>query len=222
MAAPALTDHATSVRGYAMRVSSLSVSGAPLTGTSGSVWVSSQFLNVQFTPVNEPGEDISNKAADGSLCQILKTPDILKYYTVHIEICNPEPELIVLLAGGTTFTDPGSSPVTGYQSLQAGQLTTSGVGNGVGIEVWSGAYVNGKPASVKPYWVHVFPQTVLTLMGTRLIENGFIATVLEGYCFGNANFFPGGGTPVLQIPTDKPYQADRAAALPTLINGFTS
>jgi len=86
-----------------MRVSSLSVSGAPLTGTSGSVWVSGQFLNVTFTPENEPGEDIANKAADGSLCQILKTPDILKYYNVHLEICNPEPELIVLLGGGTTF-----------------------------------------------------------------------------------------------------------------------
>jgi hypothetical protein len=222
MAVPALTDHATSVRGYAMRVSSLSVSGAPLTGTSGSVWVSGQFLNVTFTPENEAGEDIANKAADGSLCQILKTPDILKYYNVHLEICNPEPELIVLLGGGTTFTNPGSSPVTGYQSLQAGQLTTSGVGNGVGIEVWSGAYVNGKPASTNPYWVHAFPLCTLTLTGDRVIENGFIATVFEGYCFGNANFFPGGGTPVLQIPTDKPYQSDRVAALPTILNGFTS
>jgi len=222
MATPALTDHATSVRGYAMRVSSLSVSGAPLTGTSGSVWVSGQFLNVQFTPNNEAGEDIANKAADGSLCQILKTPDILKYYDVHLEICSPEPELIVLLGGGTTFTNPGSSPVTGYQSLQAGQLTTSGVGNGVGIEVWSGAYVNGKPASTNPYWVHVFPNCVLTLTGTRSIENGFIATVFDGYCFGNANFFPGGGTPSLLIPTDKPYQSDRVPTLPTILNGFTS
>lgn len=222
MAAPAVTDHATSVRGYAMRVSSLAVSGTPLTGTSGSVWVSGQFLNVTFTPENEAGEDIANKAADGSLCQILKTPDILKYYNVHIEICNPEPELVVLLGGGTTFTNAGSTPVTGYQSLQAGQLTTSGVGNGVGIEVWSGAYVNGKPAATNPYWVHVFPLCTLTLTGDRVIENGFIATVFEGYCFGNANFFPGGGTPVLQIPTDKPYQSDRVAALPTILNGFTS
>lgn len=219
--APALTDHATSVRGYAMRVSALSVSGTPLTGTSGSVWVSGQFLNVQFTPQNEAGEDIANKAADGSLCQILKTPDILKYYNVHIEICTPEPELTALLSGGTTFTNPGSSPVTGYQSLQAGALTTSGVGFGVGIEVWSAAYVNGRLASVNPYWVHVFPNTVLTLMGTRSIENNFIATVFEGFCFGNANFFPGGGTPALLIPTDKPYQYDRVPSLPAIINGFT-
>lgn len=219
--APALTDHATSVRGYAMRVSALSVSGTPLTGTSGSVWVSGQFLNVQFTPQNEAGEDIANKAADGSLCQILKTPDILKYYNVHIEVCNPEPELTALLSGGTTFTNPGSSPVTGYQSLQAGALTTSGVGFGVGIEVWSAAYVNGRLASTNPYWVHVFPNTVLTLTGTRSIENNFIATVFEGFCFGNSSFFPGGGTPALLIPTDKPYQYDRVPALPSIINGFT-
>jgi hypothetical protein len=220
--APALTDHATSVRGIALRVSALSVSGTPLTGTSGSVWVGSQFINVTFSPENEAGEDVANKAADGSLCQILKTPDILKYYNVHVELCNPEPELTVLLAGGTTFTNNGSSPVTGYQSLQAGQLTTSGVGNGVGLEVWSYAYVNGKPASTNPYWVHVFPLCTLTLTGERVIENGFIATVFEGFCFGNSNFFPGGGTPTLQIPTSTPYASDRVPTLPTIVNGFTS
>lgn len=220
--APTLTDHATSVRGVAYRVSALSVSGTPLTGTSGSVWVGNQFINVQFTPENEAGEDIANKAADGSLCQILKTPDILKYYNVHIELCTPEPELTVLLGGGTTFTNPGSAAVTGYQSLQAGQLTTSGVGYGVGLEVWSYAYVNGRPASTNPYWVHVFPLCTLTLTGDRTIENGFIATVLEGFCFGNGNFFPGGGTPTLQIPTDKPYQTDRTSSIPAILNGFTS
>lgn len=220
--APTLTDHATSVRGYAYRVSALSVSGTPLTGTSGSVWVGNQFINVTFSPENEAGEDIANKAADGSLCQILKTPDILKYYNVHVEICNPEPELTVLLAGGTTFTNPGSAAVTGFQSLQAGQLTTSGVGFGVGLEVWSGAYVNGRPASVNPYWEHAFPLCTLTLTGDRVIENDFIATVFEGYCFGNANFAPGGGTPTFPMPTDKPYQSDRVPSLPTIINGFTS
>jgi hypothetical protein len=219
---PTLTDHATSVRGVAMRVSALSVSGTPLTGTSGSVWVANQFINAQFTPVNDAGLDIANKQADGSLCQVLKTPDVLKYYTVHIELCNPEPELIVLMAGGATFTNPGSSAVTGFQSLQSGQLTTSGVGYGVGVEVWSYAYVNGRVASVNPYWVHVAPQCTLTLTGTRSIENGFIATVLEGFCFGNAAFAPGGGTPVLQIPTDRPYQSDRAASIPTITNGFVS
>jgi len=49
----------------------------PVDGHIGSVWVSGQFLNVTFTPENEPGEDIANKAADGSLCQILKTPDVV-------------------------------------------------------------------------------------------------------------------------------------------------
>lgn len=220
--APTPTDHATSVRGYAMRVSALSVSGTPLTGTSGSVWVSGRFLNVTFSPENESGEDIANKAADGSLCQILKTPDILKYYNVSVEICDPEPELTQLMSGGTTFTNPGSSAVTGWAALQAGQLTTSGIGYGVGIEVWSGAYVNGKPASVNPYWEHVWPLTILTLDGERAIENGFIATVFKGFSFGNPNFAPGGGTPTFPMPTDKPYQYDRVPTAPAILNGFTS
>src|SRR5215468_8054483 len=219
---PAVTDHATSVRGVALRVSALSVSGTPLTGTSGAVWVSNQFMMLQFTPVNEAGEDIANKQADGSLCQILKTPDILKYYNVHLEICNPEPELTQLLAGGLTFTNPGSSPVTGYQTLQVGSLTTSGIGYGVGLECWSYAYVNGKIAATNPYWQHILPNCTLTLTGDRAIENGFIATVFEGFCFGNANFAPGGGTPTIQIPTDRPYQYDRASSIPTILNGFTS
>jgi hypothetical protein len=204
-----------------MRVSALSVSGTPLTGTSGAIWVSNQFMQLQFTPVNEAGEDIANKQADGALCQILKTPDILKYYNVHLEICAPEPELTVLLGGGTTFTNPGSTAVTGYQVLQSGQLSTSGIGYGVGLEVWSYAYVNGRPAATNPYWVHALPLCTLTLTGDRAIENGFIATVFEGFCFGNGNFAPGGGTPTIPIPTDKPYQSDRVGAIPTILNGFT-
>lgn len=219
---PTATDHATSVRGFAFRVSALSVSGTPLTGTSGAVWVGGQFINVTYEPINEAGEDVANKAADGSLCQILKTPDILKYYNTSIELCNPEPELIVLLGGGATFSNgTAGAAVTGFQSLQAGALSTSGIGYGVGLEVWSGAYVNGKPASVNPYWRHIFPLNTLTLSGSRIIENGFIATVLSGFCFGNPAFAPGGGTPNTAIPTDRPYQADRIGSLPTILNGFT-
>lgn len=219
---PTATDHATSVRAYAMRVSALSVSGTPLTGTSGAVWVSGQFIQLQFTPEYEAGEDLTTKAADGSLCQILKTPDILKYVNLHIELCSPEPELVALLAGGTTLTNPpGSGAVTGYASQQAGAIASSGVGFGVGLEVWSAAYVNGKPATVNPYWEWVFPLSTLWQNGDRTLENGFVATVIEGFCFGNANFAPGGGAPTWPFATDKPYSYDRVASLPTILNGFT-
>lgn len=220
---PVATDHATSVRGLAMRVSALSATGVPLTGTSGSVWVQGQFIQAQFTPVYNSGSDDFTLAADGSGCQILKTPDILKYVNVHIELCNPEPELIALLAGGSTLTPPpGTGAVTGYASQQVGTLSGGGGGNGVGVELWSYAYVAGRPASVNPYWQWVLPLCTLWLNGDRQLSNGFTSTIIEGFCFGNPNFAPGGGTPTFPFATDKPYAQARVPSLPTILNGFVS
>jgi len=217
---PVATDHAVSIRAFALEVSNLSAAGVPTTGTSGSVWISNQMIMVRFTPVYESGDEVAQKAADGSLCAVFKSPDIFKYVNIHIELCNPEPELIALLAGGSTLTPPpGTGAVTGYASQASGAIT---VPNGVGLRVWSGAYTNGRLAAVNPYWQWVFPSCQLVLNGDRTLENGLLATVIEGFGFGNSGFGGGGATPLWPFATDKPYQYARGATLPTVGNGFVS
>lgn len=210
------TDHANSFQAVAMRVGSLSAASVPLTAVN-SAWTTNQFVSIGFTPTYQAGADVAQLAADGTLCADYKSPDQLRYVALTVAVCNPEPELRQLIAGGLVFTPPpGTGPVTGYAAPDRGVLATP---NGIAIEAWSRAIVNGKPASTNPYWYWVFPYAQLWPTGETRLENGLPAIQFTGYGYGNANFGSGidGRWP---FTSDRAYQFARAATLPTITNGF--
>jgi predicted outer membrane repeat protein len=59
---------------------------------------------MSFTPEYEDGEEITEKAADGTVCVSYKAPDRLKRATMELAICEPDPELSALLAGGVLLS----------------------------------------------------------------------------------------------------------------------
>ena len=59
---------------------------------------------MSFTPEYEDGEEITEKAADGTVCVSFKAPDRLKRATMELAICEPDPELTALLAGGVLLS----------------------------------------------------------------------------------------------------------------------
>lgn len=215
--APIATDHANSFQAVAMQVSSLSAAGVPVSGSS-SCWITNQFVSVGFTPTYQAGADAAQLAADGSLCLDYKSPDVLRYAALSIAICNPEPELRYIMSGGELFTPPPGTgvPVTGYGAPQHGVLATP---NGISIECWSRAIVNGKAAVTNPYWYWVFPYAQLWPTGETVLQNGIPAIVFTGYGYGNTAFGTG---PQGTWPFDqsRPYQFARAATVPTIVNGF--
>jgi len=99
----ATQDYAASVQGAAIRVTRLSSSGSLLTGALDS-YTTSAFIRMSFTPEYEDGEEITEKAADGTVCVSYKAPDRLKRVTMELAICEPDPELTALLAGGVLLT----------------------------------------------------------------------------------------------------------------------
>lgn len=99
----ATQSYAASVQGAAIRVTRLSASGALLTGDLDS-YTTSAFMRMSFTPEYEDGEEITEKAADGTVCVSYKAPDRLKRVTMELAICEPDPELTALLAGGVLLT----------------------------------------------------------------------------------------------------------------------
>jgi hypothetical protein len=99
----ATQSYAASVQGAAIRVTRLSTSGALLTGDLDS-YTTSAFMRMSFTPEYEDGEEITEKAADGTVCVSYKAPDRLKRVTMELAICEPDPELTALLAGGVLLT----------------------------------------------------------------------------------------------------------------------
>jgi len=104
----ATQDYAASVQGAAIRVTRLDAAGNMLTGDLDS-YTTSAFIRMSFTPEYEDGEEITEKAANGTVCVSYKAPDVLKRVTMELAICEPDPELTALLAGGVLLSRDASN-----------------------------------------------------------------------------------------------------------------
>jgi hypothetical protein len=220
-------DYAASVQGVAIRVTKLSPTGG-LDGDES--YFSKSFIRVSFTPEYEEGDEITEKNADGTICVTFKAPDTLKRVTMEIAVCDPDPVLSTLLSGGILLVGSvtsGTPPTTateplGWASAQTGEDVS---GDGVAVEVWSRAIVNGKPAQPNPYFHWVFPYVKTRLSGDRVIENGLLANTYEGFGLGNAAFGQGPdatgdtGWPWPEV-AERPYMYGRVPNIPVAERGL--
>jgi hypothetical protein len=201
-------DNASSVAGMAIRLTRLTASGALVTGPSAS-YVTKKFVSLGFTPEYETGDEFTTKAADGSVCVTWKAPDTLKRVTLSIALCDPDPEFTEMISGGTLLSSGGQS--VGYKAPLVGVDATP---NGVAIEVWSIANVNGRQAATNPYWHWVFPYTQMHQAGERAIQNDLLATSFEGWGVGNVGFGDGPNTPQWPFAADAPVAYARTTSIP--------
>jgi hypothetical protein len=219
----ATQDYAASIQGVSIRVTRLDAAGNLLNG-AGDSYTTSAFIRTSFTPEYEEGDEITEKAADGTVCVVYKSPDTLKRITMEIAICEPDPELTQLMSGGLllrknlgTYASPDRKSV-GWSSPAVGDDPAS---SGVAIEVWSYAIKDGKKSSTMPYFHWVFPYAKVRQSGDRVIENGLLANTFEGYGLGNPNF--GSGLDErweFPIAAERPYSYARSTWAPTGRNGF--
>jgi hypothetical protein len=219
----ATQEYAASIQGVSIRVTRLDASGN-LLNEPGDSYTTSAFMRLSFTPEYEEGDEITEKGANGAVCVTYKSPDTLKRITMELAICEPDPELTQLLSGGLllrknlgTYASPDRKSI-GWSSPATGD---DPAGNGVAIETWSHAIIDGKKASSLPYFHWVFPYAKLRLSGDRVIENGLLANTFEGYGLGNTAF-SSGLDERWEFPTaaERPYSYARADWAPTGRKGF--
>ena len=198
-----MPDYAASVQAVGLRISKLAPTGAPLVGTTTS-YTTKAFTRFSWTPEYEEGEEITTVNGSGERCVFYKVPDTIKEVTMELEVCNPQPEIYEILAGGTLLTE--STENVGWAMPDMGAVVNA---DGIGIEVWSRAIVNGRLAAVNPYWRWVMPSVSTRLEGDRTLENGALASVFSGTGQGNDNFGTGpgndwdhGGTQALEFARD--------------------
>jgi hypothetical protein len=219
----ATQEYAASIQGVSIRVTRLDASGNLLNG-AGDSYTTSGFMRLSFTPEYEEGDEMTEKSADGTVCVTYKAPDTLKRITMELAICEPDTELTQLLSGGLllrknlgTFAAPDRKSI-GWSSPSTGD---DPAGNGVAIETWSFAIIDGKKAATLPYFHWVFPYVKLRLSGDRVIENGMLANTFEGYGLGNEEF--GSGLDErweFPVAAERPYSYARASWAPTGRKGF--
>lgn len=210
-----VADYASSVQAVALRVTRLGADGAPLVGTK-NAYATSQFTRFSVTPEYETGEEVKEKAADGTTCVYFKMPDTLTKVNFQIAICKPQPEIYDMLGDGTLLMD--GTDVAGWAAPAEG---TEANPDGLGIEVWTRAIVNGRPAATNPFWRWVFPFAKTRLDGERVFENGMVANAFAGEGYSNALF---GDGPVgdWDFPTTSAMQFARDASAPTGINDYVA
>jgi hypothetical protein len=221
----ATQEYAASIQGVSIRVTRLDASGN-LLNEPGDSYTTSAFMRLSFTPEYEEGDEITEKGANGAVCVTYKSPDTLKRITMELAICEPDPELTQLLSGGLllrknlgTFAAPDRKSV-GWSSPSTGD---DPAGNGVAIETWSHAIIDGKKAATLPYFHWVFPYAKLRLSGDRVIENGLLANTFEGYGLGNTAFAMGlDDRWEFPTATERPYSYARSYWAPTGRKGFYS
>ena len=120
------------IRGKRIRVTKLGNCGAPPDAYEECAYVvSSGFVTVTIAAEVEDGEEITQLNANGELCINSQSKHNFKRWTVSIELCEVDPELISLLTKVTLETDAGGD-VVGYRSVQ-GQIEEE-----FAFELWSG------------------------------------------------------------------------------------
>jgi len=201
-------DYAASISGQVIRITKLNSDGTLAVGASGS-YVTKSFISVSLTPEYEAGAEFIQKAADGSVCVTFKQPDTLKRVTLSVAICNPDADFTAMVTGGSLLgnSDGWAAPSVGVD----------GNPNGVALEVWSKAIVNGKPAATNPYWHWIFPYTKLHINGARMIGNDILATAFDGWGIGNSGFGGGPATPAWPYMADRAYAYARTDTIPAAI-----
>jgi hypothetical protein len=214
-------DYAASVAGTHIRITRLQADGTLATGANAS-YVTKAFISLGITPENESGDEFTQKTAGGEVCISVKTPDTLKRVTLQIAICNPDPEFTEIASGGTLVQDAGTPANTlGWLAAPTG---TDALPNGVAVEVWAKAMVNGKPAASNPYYHWLIPYAILTPSGDRVIQNDILATTFEGWGVGNAALLDGAVHATAAWPstiTDRAYGYIRTSTTPSG-NGYVA
>lgn len=204
-------DKSASIQGSVIRITRLNADGSTAVGPSAS-FVTRAFISVKITPQYEAGTDITTKLADGTIGIAYKTPDTLKRVNLTIGVENPDPELTEIMAGGVIL---GASQ--GYAAPLMGE---NAVPNGVAIEVFSKAILNGRPAAVNPYWQWLLPYAIMQNTGDKTIAEGVLGTEFSGYGIGNSNYATGSAnTPTWPWNSDRAYHYARCATLPTIPTG---
>src|SRR6478735_6329807 len=138
----------------AVRATRLGPDCSPVTGAANMTVVAESLVTMTATPDVEEGTKYEPKDACGRLVFTAADPDVIKRWTLDIELVLWDPELIEIMTDSTLLVGSGSSPWSGKSVgvLTPGPQTAQG--NGVALEIWAktatGSGVCGPAATTPP------------------------------------------------------------------------
>lgn len=176
----------SSIKAKAIRVVRLDSCGNPQAGPTGMA-VSEGFIRVTLEPQVEDGQEFVVKNADGALCVNDKDAPRLKRYSVGIELCQIDPDVIELMTGNRLITRAGA-PAT---SVGVAVDEDSAALNNFGLELWTRIAGGGCGAGADRWFQWVIPWVKNAALGSFSFENGPLTVTVTGDSQGNENYGTG-------------------------------
>lgn len=205
-------DGAGSLFALGMRLTKLAADGSVLAGPE-NCYTTDALVQLQLGLEYETGDEITQKNGAGRVCLTYKAPDTLKRGTIKsLQVCDPDPNVLQFLMGGRVL-ESGANQV-GYAAPEVGQDATP---NGVSIEVWTRAIINGAQSG---YFWWVIPRAQLTPSKEwELSGANPLVPELDGVGTQNINWLDG---PFNDWPfmSERVWQFAETATLPDLTPAF--
>jgi hypothetical protein len=122
------------LRGNALRVTRLNSCGQPQYGDGNQV-TTDGFVTVKMSAETEDGAEVSVTKANGKTCISEKACDQLKWYTVEMDFCAVDPDLVQMVNPTWEKVLDNQGDVVGYDAI--GDLDCS---TGFSLELWMDVY----------------------------------------------------------------------------------
>lgn len=208
-------DGAGSLFALGMRLCKLAADGSVPTGAA-NCYKSNVMVKIDLgLAMNTPNAVSQNNGA-GAVCMFFQAPSTVQGGTIkNLTICEPDPNLLQFLLGGTVITSTGAD--IGYQAPAVGAAP---VPNGISIEFWTRAILNGASAPSLPYFHWALPRATVNLASEFTAEEGNpLLPVFDGTLAENANWGTGPNAGWTG-DSSRVWQYRREATLPDLTPGL--
>jgi len=128
--------------GKRIRVSKMNSCCAVVTGGTCAEVVTDGFISLSLSSETEEGAEVITKNASGAVCVNVKAPDSFKRFTLEMEFCGVDADLLSFMTNMTSYLD--------YAGQVAGATVYEGaVDDKFGLELWTGLAGDACPTGVQ-------------------------------------------------------------------------
>lgn len=210
-------DGAGTLFALGFRVTELDESGAPLQGTQ-TCYVTDSLVTVSTgLDYNKP-DVVSQQNGSGVVCVSYAAPASLTgAHIASMQVCVPDPIIKKFLLGGDLLLDSQDIEV-GWAAPEIGSTPNP---NGVSVELFTRAVVDGSFASVDPFFWWVFPRCMSFQLSSDEKFEATSAALPEFSADAQQNPNWGAGPDgTWQWRSDRVWQYARVPAIPDLTRGY--
>lgn len=181
---PHATKCLTPVKGRRLRVTRLDSCGRPVFGEDSQA-VSKGFINVSFTANTTESDEINLTNAAGEVCVFEASVQTLTGYTLEIQFCGVDPDLLSIVTGQPVVLGADGETVIGFDIDTSIDLSAVNFA----FELWMGAPTGNAcaPGASGTFGYLLLPWLTGGILGDFTVENAAVTFTITGSATKDGN-----------------------------------